>query len=144
MLEIRQYKFEDALAFSPAEIGLKNHADYEKWAKMNQAEGPAKTMLVAGEIVACGGIRIFWQGVGEAWALISDKADVKPILLCKMFAKELDTIVDEHKLRWIQAIIRVDFSKGIRFMQYLGFERKCTMQGYAPDGSDCFLYSLKR
>ena len=141
MVEIRAYKFEDALEIEPSETGVKKHPDYEKWAKMNE-HGPAYTLLVNNEIIGCGGVRIFWEGCGEAWSILKDKTpQLLNMMLLEVSKKQIDKIIKECKLRWIQMSVRTDFSKGIHFVQFLGFKRKCEMKGYLPDGSDALLYA---
>lgn len=141
MVEIRAYKFEDGLKLEPKEIGVKNQEGYEKWLKMNEL-GPGYTILVDGEAVACAGIRVFWQGVGEAWSILSkDKSSQHLKLILEEFGKRLEFVISEMKFRWIEVSLNKNNEKGIRFAQHFGFERKCEKTGYLPDGSDAFLYA---
>lgn len=140
MIEIHPYKYTDALAFDPKQIGVKNQPDYTKWAKMNEL-GPGYTIVIDNEIIACAGIRIFWEGAGEVWAIMSNISSKHLKLILEEFGKRLEFTVREMKLRWIQSAIRIDSDKNIRFVQHFGFERKCLMKGYLPDGSDALLYA---
>lgn len=140
-MEIRPYKFEDAMKLEPKEEGVKNQLDYENWARLNEM-GPAYTILVDDEIIACSGIRIFWEGSGEAWSILSKEKAGKYIkLILEEFGKRLDFVIREMKFRWIQVSLNKDNKNGIHFAQHFGFERKCEMKGYLPDGSDAFLYA---
>jgi len=143
MVEIRPYKFEDAMKLEPKEEGVKNKLDYETWARMNEM-GPAYTIIVDGEIIACAGIRIFWEGSGEAWSILSKENSSKYIrLIMETFGKRLKFVVEKLKFRWVQVSINSNNDKGIHFAQHFGFKRKCEMKGYLPDGSDAFLYALE-
>lgn len=141
MVKVRPYKFEDGLKLEPKEIGVKNHPDYEKWLKMNE-NGVAFTLLVNNEIIGCGGIRVFWDGCGEAWSILKDETpQLLFMMLLEVSKKQLDMIIKKCKFRWVQTTVRADYDKGIRFVQFLGFERKCKMKRFLPDGSDAFLYA---
>lgn len=140
MIEVRPYKFEDVLAFDPKEMGVKNQPDYEKWAKMNEL-GPGYTILVDDEIIACAGIRIFWEGVGEVWAIMSNDSSKYLRLILEEFGKRLEFTIQELKMRWVQVSLNKNNEKGIHFAQHYGFKRKCEMAGYLPDGSDAVLFA---
>ena len=140
-VEIRSYQFEDAMILDPKEEGVKNQLDYQTWARMNEM-GPAYTILVDGEVIACAGIRIFWEGAGEAWSIISkDKVSLHLKLVMEEFGRRIEFVIREMKFRWIQVSLKKDNDKGIHFAQHFGFERKCEMKGYLPDGSDALLYA---
>ena len=141
MIEVRPYRYEDAMSIEPKEESVKNQLDYETWARMNEM-GPAYTIVVDGDIIACAGVRLFWEGVGEGWAILSkDKSPPHLKLILEEFGKRFDFVIREMKVRWIQVSLNKDNKKGIHFAQHFGFERKCTMSGYLPDGSDAFLYA---
>lgn len=141
MIEIRPYKYEDALKLEPKEKGVKSHPDYETWAKMNE-NGPAYTIVIDGEIIGCAGIRVFWEGTGEAWAILAEDKSVKHLkLIMEEFGKRLDYTIRTLKFRWVQATINKDNAKLIHWVQHFGFKRKCIMTGYLPGGNDAFLYA---
>lgn len=141
MIEIRPYKYEDGLKLEPKEIGVKDQEGYKNWLKMNEL-GPGYTIIVDDEVIACAGIRVFWEGAGEAWSILSKEKSGKNLkLILDTFGKRLEFVIDKLKFRWIQVSLNSNNEKGIRFAQHFGFERKCNMKGYLPDGSDAFLYA---
>lgn len=140
MIEVHPYRYTDALAFDPKEIGVKNQPDYVKWAKMNEL-GVGYTIVDGNQIIACAGIRIFWEGVGEAWAIMSNNSSRYLKVVLEEFSKRLEFYIQEKKIRWIQSAISTESEKNIHFAQHFGFERKCEMKGYLPDGSDALLYA---
>lgn len=99
------------------------------------------TGLINGDIIGVGGVRIFWEGVGEGW-LIFTKDVTKhgtKLMLClrRMKAK---TIAD-HKLRRFQAIVRQDFPKAQKMLESLGFVAEGIMEQYLPDGTAAIMYA---
>lgn len=140
MINVRPYRFEDVLKIEPKEEGVKNQKDYEKWAKMNEL-GPGYTILFNDEVIACAGIRIFWEGVGEVWAVISNDSSKHLRLILEEFGKRLEFTIRELKMRWLQVSLSKNNKKGIHFAQHYGFKRKCEMKYYLPDGSDAILYA---
>ena len=65
--EIVKFSVEDMLRIDPKLSDV---------ARLNQQTGPAFTAIHKGEVVGCCGVRI--DGVGEPWALFSEKAKEKP------------------------------------------------------------------
>jgi hypothetical protein len=63
-ITIRPYKAEDLKILVP-DIA-------PGWSEVNQTSGPAITVVLDGEILLCGGLRIY--GLGEAWLACSQNA----------------------------------------------------------------------
>ena len=143
MIEIRPYKFEDALILEPKEESIKDQKGYNDWAKMNEL-GPGYTIVVDDEIIACAGIRVFWEGTGEAWSILSkDKSGQHLKLILKEFGKRLEFVIKNMNFRWVEVSLNKNNEKGIHFAQHFGFKRKCSKPRYLPDGSDALLYALE-
>lgn len=145
--ELRQFRAEDALGLldSPNEKGLRqvNRKDALKWARLNESEGPGFTAVYDGKIAACAGIRIYWPGVGEAWALYSE--DIGYYHIDPKIARDMIyNLMTEYKLRRVQTTPRADWDKGIKYVEWLGFKREGLMRGYYPDGTDCYMYAIVR
>lgn len=141
MIEIRPYSYKDALILEPKEESIKDQKGYGNWAKMNEL-GPAYTIVIDEEVIACAGIRVFWEGVGEAWAILSkDKSSQHIRMILEEFGKRLEFVIENMKFRWIQVSLKKDNEKGIHFAQHFGLKRKCEQIGYLPDGSDALLYA---
>lgn len=144
-IKIIPFRVEHALELKESGIIEGNYwCNFDADAKLAQLLGPGYTAKVDGEIIACAGIRLFWQGVGEAWALFSPKVKDLKLSALRNTRQYLALIIARNELRYVQATPKIDFPAGINFLQHLGFEKKCTLEGYAPDGTDCVLYCLKR
>ena len=122
------------------ESAIAHHPDREKWI-LRHTEGPAYTGTVNGEIIGCGGVCMYWEGVGEAWASLSPRVTAmrKSVYLC--LRECLRIIWTTFAMRRIQAIARCDFEAAQRLLEHLGFVQEATLRRYAPDGVDCFLYA---
>ncbi len=68
-------------------------------ARLNQTAGPCYTAIQGKEVLGCGGVRIL--GVGEAWALYSDKAKEMKLSLLKETREWLETIIRNHAMQRI-------------------------------------------
>ena len=104
----------------------------------------AFTCEYMGEIVGIGGIKIMWEGVGEAWIILTNHANKDSLFGFRAFYKmreKLDSMIVEHKLRRVEAHVREDSLEGKRLIENLGFTFDCIRVQYCPDGSDMLLYS---
>ena len=147
VIEIRAFKWEDGLGLAndPNEKGLKGQKEIEKWLELNESEGPGYTMIFKGEIVGCGGVRIFWKGVGEAWFLT--KKDIGLLHIDPQIAKDqLYKIIKEHNLVRVEASPRADWAPGLSYVRWLGFKIEGKRRKFLPDASgklvDCYLMSI--
>ena len=72
-LELRPFVISDALRIlvRPEQYNKKQIAGFEKWAKINKEGGPAYSAFYGDILLACAGVRVMWEGVGEAWAIFS-------------------------------------------------------------------------
>ena len=146
MLKIRAYKAEDAIELlkDPNEIGLSCYPDMvkEERAKLYETAGPSYTVTLNGRVVGCGGICTLWQGVGEAWAIYAKgigREHIDP-----QVAKDLlYDMIDEGNFIRVQATPRADWPKGVKYVEYLGFQREGLMRSY-HDKIDCIMFSIIR
>lgn len=144
---IRPFLWRDGLEIcdNPNEPSLKGQPYIERWLKLNEFEGPGYTAVMDGKIIGCGGIRIYWEGVGEAWALYPAKAG-NLHLDPKIAKKKLYEMIDEHKLKRVQSTPRCDWPEGLTYAKWLGFKVEGKMKSYLPgengDLVDCFLMSI--
>jgi len=116
---------------------LQNCKDFDEWAKIN--EGPEAWSAVndTDTVVACGGVREMWEGVGEAWLLLGEGTVGHEIGVCKEILKKLH----EVKFHRVQAHARVDFPIAHTFLHRLGFKEEGYMKMYYPDKCDAILYA---
>ncbi|MCD6149206.1 GNAT family N-acetyltransferase [bacterium] len=116
---------------------LQNCKEFDEWAKIN--EGPEAWSAVNGDntVVACGGVRGLWEGVGEAWLLLGKGIIGHEIWICKEILKGLRVL----KFHRVQANARVDFPVAHTFLHRLGFKEEGYMKMYYPDKCDAILYA---
>lgn len=129
---------------NPNEKGLKNQKDAVRWAKLNETEGVGYTAICNEEIIGCGGVRIYWEGVGEAWALYPKKVG-QMHLDPQIAKKQLYKIIDDNNLIRVQSTPRCDWPEGLTYSKWLGFKVEGKMRKYLPDKGelvDCFMMSI--
>lgn len=89
-------------------------------------------------LAACGGIQPLWEGVGNAWLMV--KQDVK----VKSLVETVIRYIFESNYRRVQCVVQRDFSKGRRFVRWLGFRREGVLKEYTREGKDVVLYAMVR
>lgn len=85
-------------------------------------QGPAYSLWVDGNLVACGGIVVLWPGMGEAWCLVSERVKFHPLIFHKSAMKMIDEMAKERKLVRVQANVQKDFKTGNSWIQAIGFK----------------------
>jgi hypothetical protein len=101
-------------------------------------------VLINDTLIACGGVKILWPHVGEAWAILSKDVEnlkteekQKLVLLMK---KWINRSIEDNELCRVQAVVRSSFGNAIRLVKALGFQCEGLMKKYAPDGDDMYMY----
>jgi hypothetical protein len=109
-IEIVPFEVEHVLSLDVREHEkpMQNEAVFKEWAKMNHDFGPSFTGLFEGQVLGCGGVRILWDGVGEAWALFSKEIIKHPKEAYYYVNRFLKRIVEDWKLHRVQAHARSD------------------------------------
>lgn len=140
-MKLMPYKAEHAMSLLVREVEkpTKGFSDFEEWSRIN--EGPFSFSAISGnEVIACGGVRELWEGVGEAWALLGVGVIAHRISVARVMKLKLGEASD--KFHRIQAHARMDFSIAHMFLRKLGFEEEGYMRAYYPDKMDAILYSI--
>ena len=101
----------------------------------------AYSMIDDGHLIASSGIYEIWDGVGEAWLLPSTRLLEKPRKAVKAVRSFLHEISERENFRRVQATVHSDFTRGKRFLEWLGFENEGTLRNYGPDGADHIIYA---
>lgn len=127
----------------PHEEGLKINEEFKKWAEIN-ANGAAFTCrrISDGKIIACAGVRIIWPGCGEAWALFCDEIVSYKKDSLVITRKYLWRIIEDFKLRRVQAYIRADNPAAINYVEHLGFKREGLLRKFGMEGEDQYIYAI--
>lgn len=119
-------------------VSKENRAMFEAYPKI----GPAITLLNDSlEIVACAGVIMGFEGVGEFWMIPGKLVPKYPKSVWKEAKAFIDDSVERFKLCRIQATIREVDLKAIRWIERLGFEREGLMRRYGLDRLNYFMYA---
>ncbi len=106
-------------------------------------ETHARTLLHGDTVMACFGVMPLWDGVGQAWSVLSD-AVLKdhPIELSRRVKYWLSNVEKREGIYRIQAAIADGHWEGIRWIKWLGFEHEGVMRNYGLQGhGDFHLYA---
>lgn len=98
------------------------------------------TALIDGKIIMVGGIMMKWEGVGEAWAFITEDVRNNLIGPYKCLRKMLDVLIKEKQLRRVEASARADFLPGQNMLKHLGFEYEGCLRKGSRDEIDIYIY----
>jgi len=103
---------------------------------------PAFTATVDGVPVACAGIVIYWPGVAESWAVLSDSGRAHGYFVTRSVLRGLVALVRKHRLHRVQAKVMAGFTEGRRWVQAMGFEEEALLRAYGPKREDMISYVL--
>ncbi len=126
-----------------SDIQLSRYPNWDETVKGWKLYGPAFTLVIDGQIVACAGVTLN-KHIGEAWTLFSSLFYKHKKLVYKGIKKYLNDIAKEHRLSRIQAY--VDPAKGFdvcdRFLRHLGFKLETPdgLENFGPTGQILYLY----
>jgi len=136
MIEVRTFRLDDQ-----AQLGGMEPAG-RMFEAQRQICGPAYTIEADGVPIAACGIQLFWDGVGEAWAILSTEFGRQPRGLDTMRAV-VDWMIVKHNLRRVHAHMLASWEPGIRFVRRFGFhqEHEKPLLGYFPGGEDCLVFA---
>jgi hypothetical protein len=101
----------------------------------------AVTFLKDEEPLAILGWYQMMPGVGQGWALLSEKVTTCPIAFHKAVKSFLAFVFYKFKLRRLQISVRVGYQKGYYWAKSLGFICEGIMNRYAPDDTACWLFA---
>jgi hypothetical protein len=92
------------------------------------------------EIIACGGMDLLWEGVGQVWIIMPEKTRHAKSLF-RLFKNKLDYLTKKNNLWRVQAYARIGLDESHTLLRHLGFETEGIMRKYTPDKADCILYA---
>jgi len=121
-------------ALGPAEHGVR--------AGLVKSGGVA---LVAPDgVVACAGVSMFWEGVGQMWMRVGDLAARYPHALAKRSMSFVRMAESTLELRRLQAVVMAENEVARRFICWLGFQAEGLLRGYGPEGGDYIMFARVR
>lgn len=98
------------------------------------------TLIVGGQVILCGGVVRYWDGRGEAWAVVSEEASKYAVTVVRVVKRFLDQ-VQNAAIRRLEATVEHGFKMGERLVEILGFEVECPcLRKYYATGADATLY----
>lgn len=115
--------------------------DISRDALSNDKEIVGYTLMDNNVILGIGGVHNMWDGVGEAWLVISKQGFTKPHTVAKWTNIMFDVIQEEHNYKRLQAAVSLKDQTALRFVHWMGFKEEGIMQKYGPDGSDYARYA---
>jgi len=125
----------DYILANPLEEAVKTYP------KMHIPETSYTAVDENGKVIGIGGLTVFWEGVAEAWMVLS-----KDILDYRISAyrhiKEVIALAFRHfKLRRIQVTVRKDFPQAKKMFEQLDFKEEGFMEQFLPDKMDAYLFA---
>jgi len=93
-----------------------------------------------GVVLGVGGIQLINSVTAWVWVDISEYGRTMMKSGYRIIKEWLDELIKIHKLKRLQAYVRLDFPEAIRMIEHLGFKIECVMKKFTDDGKDAFLY----
>ena len=126
------------------EFGLNDKLmDYDASFKENRIDfamaGLAFTLLDDNVPICSGGIIPTWLGNAQGWAIASKRIFRNKIKASRLIKERTDLLCANNKIWRLQTAVKADFKIGIRFAEFLGFNKEGLMVGYGPDKTDYYL-----
>lgn len=143
MFELVPYKKEHVIPMLDQKENLALKEPFLAGAAEGLEATGATTIMVNGIPAVCGGVLQYWEGRGQVWAVFNEefKNNFVPVFRgLKVFIK-----VHLEKYRRLETSIPLEFPKGKRRAEMLGFKLECELaRQYLPNGGDASLYSIVR
>lgn len=110
----------------------------------NEGTKCAWSYMHKGYIYAVGGIVAAMPHVGEAWVFLDRRFFELPRKVILQIVSEIEWGLNSVSASRIQATTEVDFLRGQRFLERLGFEEEGLLKKYGYDGKDHIRYAIVR
>ncbi|MBN2323805.1 MAG: hypothetical protein JXQ30_08720 [Spirochaetes bacterium] len=104
-------------------------------------KGPAYSAFDGESLVFCGGVVIYWKGVGEGWLICNHTIRKYIREVCFYVGEYLKKIISEDDLHRVQATVPAQWGQGVRFLERMGFQREGLLRKYSKDAEDYYIYS---
>ncbi len=123
----------------------------DEWAAKLGQGIVAKTGMLDGQPVGCGGLFQMWPGVAEAWVVLHHNIEKMMPRAGVIVRRQLYDWMEEFNLVRVQAPLRADWPVGLRFAKWLGMMPDGAEQGVADgvimrnyhfDGTDAIMHSI--
>ena len=126
------------------EFGLNDKLmDYDASFKENRIDfamaGLSFTLLDNNVPICSGGIIPTWLGNAQGWVISSKRIFRNKVKASRLIKERTDLLCANNKIWRLQTAVKADFKIGIRFAEFLGFNKEGLMVGYGPDKTDYYL-----
>ena len=101
--------------------------------------GLAFTLLDNNVPICSGGIVPTWLGNAQGWVISSKRIFRNKVKASRLIKERTDLLCANNKIWRLQTAVKADFKIGIRFAEFLGFNKEGLMVGYGPDKTDYYL-----
>ena len=101
--------------------------------------GLAFTLLDNNVPICSGGIIPTWLGNAQGWGISSKRIFRNKVKASRLIKERTDLLCANNKIWRLQTAVKADFKIGIRFAEFLGFNKEGLMIGYGPDKTDYYL-----
>ena len=101
--------------------------------------GLAFTLLDDNVPICSGGIIPTWLGSAQGWVISSKRIFRNKIKASRLIKERTDLLCANNKIWRLQTAVKANFNTGIRFAEFLGFNKEGLMVGYGPDKTDYYL-----
>ena len=101
--------------------------------------GLAYTLLDDNVPICSGGIIPTWLGNAQGWVISSKRIFRNKVKASRLIKERTDLLCANNKIWRLQTAVKADFKIGIRFAEFLGFNKEGLMVGYGPDKTDYYL-----
>lgn len=92
------------------------------------------TLEHEGNVLGVGGFRLINSVTAWCWLDLTHHSKNHIIVGYRVIKEWINTFVEEHELKRLQAYVRVGFDKGIRTAEHLGFKHEFVMENFTPEG----------
>ena len=101
--------------------------------------GLAFTLLDDNVPICSGGVVPTWLGNAQGWVISSKRIFRNKVKASRLIKQRTDLLCANNKIWRLQTAVKADFKIGIRFAEFLGFNKEGLMVGYGPDKTDYYL-----
>lgn len=112
-----------------------------QFAQEHAKRGQGYSMVEGDCIVACGGVDVIWQGVGEAWTILSRHAENHKLSLHRTVLRCLNEIINSHRLHRVQAHVLKGDERAINWIIRLGFHPEAVLESFGLNREDYIVYA---
>ena len=86
--------------------------------------------------IVCGGINPIWEGVADVWIIMKKGSNKHKFFMLKNIKEKFEETITKRNYHRVQAVVRSDFTHGLRFAKWFNMTSEGVMKKYGPDGKD--------